>query len=85
MLIKIIEKSSMFLALLMGVAQIITGNMVFRSYMSLFGSITFLSIIIPFLQNANRKKRILYICSFSIGIVTLILSIIRISILEYGI
>ena len=56
MLIEIINKSSMFLFLLMGVAQIITGNVIFSLYMSLFISINFLSIAIPVLQNANKNR-----------------------------
>ena len=72
----------MFLFLLMGVAQISTGNMIFSIYMSLFININFLILGIQNIQDKKKKMGILLTIISSICIVVSILTIIRISIFE---
>jgi len=72
----------MFLTLLMGVAQISTGNMIFSIYMSLFININFLILGIQNIQDKKKKMGILLTIISSICIVVSILTIIRISIFE---
>ena len=73
----------MFLFLLMGVAQISTGNMIFSLYMSLFMNINSLILGIQTIQDKKKKMGgILLTIISSICIVLSILTIIRISIFE---
>lgn len=65
----------------MGIAQIQTGNMIFRLYMSLFFNLYCLLLGVQFLKEKQLKKGIITIVFSSICLAIILFAILRFSFL----